>query len=31
LAIDPEMAARLDDFRKAQADKINAMTLPEPE
>jgi len=28
---DPEMAARLDDFRKAQADKINAMTLPELE
>ena len=28
---DPEMAARLDDFRKAQADKINATTLPELE
>ena len=28
---DPEMAAKLDDFRKAQADKIKAMTLPELE
>jgi len=31
LAIDPEMAAKHDDFRKAQADKVNAMTLPESE
>jgi 5-(carboxyamino)imidazole ribonucleotide mutase len=28
---DPDMAARLNDFRKAQADKTKAMTLPEPE
>jgi len=28
---DPEMAAKLDYLRKTQADKINAMTLPEPE
>lgn len=28
---DPEIAARLNDFRKAQADKTKAMTLPELE
>jgi 5-(carboxyamino)imidazole ribonucleotide mutase len=28
---DPDIAARLNDFRKAQADKTKAMTLPEPE
>jgi len=28
---DPDIAARLNDFRKAQADKTKAMTLPELE